>query len=644
MSDVFISYGHATTARQARSAAEALRAAGYSVWFDEDLPAHRAFRQEILAQLNAAKAALVIWSAEAASSDWVLSEADRAREAGKLVQLRIDGAPLPMPFDQIQCADLSGWSGEGEHPAWTKVAASVEDLVRPAKGSRVAPVPIPATAATGEPLLAVLAFDNLSDDRQMAYFSDGVSEEIQQTVARGADLKVIGRTSSFQLRGPDKAVRKVVADLKATHILDGSVRRYGSRVRISAQLIECDGETTLWSDRYDRDLTDFFALQDEIAASVAAALKIALPRSPPPSPIEPGAFDLFLRAQAYDGIGSEGQLVRVKMLEEVVARAPAFARGWALLALLRALTLRTSHDEAAVGQTREQATEAAHRALQLDPRMGLAFQALSEIEPWAAYRAREALQERALAAAPNDAEVLAGAGLFCGGVGRASDGLALARRALELDPLSPWATRVLALQLGVAGLVDDQGRLLDAAMTRWPEGMAANAIISAARRGDRAKVESLIDAWSARSIGWDRPRQDAIWFARNRLEPDPESISGYLERQRAELARTGTVPLLAPTLLFWLGLNDDAFGLTDKASFAHMFDTPTAAPADRIYFGAIFSRKEAFFRDRRFPRLCAKLGLCDYWVETGKWPDCADEVSYDFRAEVRRLAGAQSPA
>jgi predicted ATPase/class 3 adenylate cyclase len=132
MSDVFISYGHSTAARQARGAAEALRALGYSVWLDDDLPANRAFTPEIEAQLTAAKAALVIWSAEAAKSHWVLSEANRAREADKLVQLRIDGARLPMPFDQIQCADLSGWSGEGDHPAWGKVAASVAELVGPA--------------------------------------------------------------------------------------------------------------------------------------------------------------------------------------------------------------------------------------------------------------------------------------------------------------------------------------------------------------------------------------------------------------------------------------------------------------------------------------------------------------------------------
>src|SRR5215469_3807456 len=128
MADVFISYAH-TTGKQAQAAAVALRAAGYSVWLDDDLAAHRTFTQAIEEQLTAAKAALVIWSADAARSEWVLSEANRAREDRKLVQLVIDKTRLPMPFDQVQCADLSGWTGAGEHPNWRRVTASIGELV-----------------------------------------------------------------------------------------------------------------------------------------------------------------------------------------------------------------------------------------------------------------------------------------------------------------------------------------------------------------------------------------------------------------------------------------------------------------------------------------------------------------------------------
>jgi TolB-like protein len=648
MSDVFISYGHATTARQARGAAEALRALGYSVWIDDDLPAHRAFSPEIEAQLTAAKAALVIWSAEAATSHWVLSEANRAREADKLVQLRIDGASLPMPFDQIQCADLTGWSGEGEHPAWTKVAASVADLVGRGEGSGITLGAVRAAATPAEPLLAVLAFDNLSGDAEMAYFSDGVSEEILQTVARGADLKVIGRASSFQFRGPEKAAGKVAAALNATHVLDGSVRRAGSKVRIAANLIECKRQTTLWSDRYDRELSDVFALQDEIAASVAAALKTAFAKSPLPPPIDPVAYDLFLREKTYRGVGGMREAARRRraMLEEVVARAPDFARGWAMLAFRGAYSLRLRRDAAlAAGFSRDEAARAAETALRLDPHMGLAYQALSFLEPFAAYREREVLNDKALAAAPNDAPVLWNMAVFCSIVGRLGEALSFVRRAYELDPLDPLVANSLGIHLNLLARYEEAALVFDAAHARWPEDelFAESAASSAARLGDWAKVRRLTGSQAATVEGAAfRPNS---WFARDLLEPpDPEAISAWLGQQRTELERAGTLPLQDLMRLPRLGLLNEAFELIDKASFAYMFERDGPSPAITNYPNAIFGRaNEAMLRDPRVMRLCAKLGLVSYWLETGKWPDCADEVPYDFRAEARRLAGTHHP-
>ena len=131
-----------------------------------------------------------------------------------------------------------------------------------------ASVKVATPPASTEPLLAVLPFDNLSDDREMQFFSDGVSEEIIQRLSRGAQMKVIGRTSSFQFRGADKTARKVAKELHCSHILDGSIRRAGGRVRITAHLVEAASQTTLWSDRYDRILEDIFAVQDEISEHI----------------------------------------------------------------------------------------------------------------------------------------------------------------------------------------------------------------------------------------------------------------------------------------------------------------------------------------------------------------------------------------
>src|SRR5215472_3162141 len=134
MSEVFISYARATEG-EARRIAEALRAIGYGVWRDDELPAHRDYSEVIEERLRAAKAVVVVWSAEAVKSQWVRAEADIAREAGTLVQLSLDQAALPMPFNRIQCADLSGWTGDAGHAGWRKVAGSVAELMTGAGGA-----------------------------------------------------------------------------------------------------------------------------------------------------------------------------------------------------------------------------------------------------------------------------------------------------------------------------------------------------------------------------------------------------------------------------------------------------------------------------------------------------------------------------
>src|SRR5579872_3952604 len=128
MANVFVSYARSTAA-EAHLVAEALRAAGFSVWRDDELPPHRSYSDVIEERLAAARAVVAVWSADAVKSQWVRAEADAAREAGKLVQLSVDGAAPPMPFNQIQCIDLSGWRGEPDAPGWRKVVASVTELV-----------------------------------------------------------------------------------------------------------------------------------------------------------------------------------------------------------------------------------------------------------------------------------------------------------------------------------------------------------------------------------------------------------------------------------------------------------------------------------------------------------------------------------
>src|SRR5579863_9525989 len=183
MSDIFISYAR-STADQAQQIAEALRVLGYGVWRDDELPAHRDYSEVIEERLRAAKAVVVVWSPEAVRSQWVRAEADIAREAGTLVQLALDGAPLPLPFNRIQCADMSGWAGDLNAPGWKKVAASVAELVggasTPTATVKQTALPaVPAALPLADKLsIAVLPFADPGGAVEGDYFADGMVDEI----------------------------------------------------------------------------------------------------------------------------------------------------------------------------------------------------------------------------------------------------------------------------------------------------------------------------------------------------------------------------------------------------------------------------------------------------------------------------------
>ncbi|HUO11471.1 MAG TPA: TIR domain-containing protein [Caulobacteraceae bacterium] len=641
MSDVFISYAR-STADQARMVAEALRAAGYGVWRDDEIPAHRSFAEVIEERLKAARAVVVIWSAEAVKSEWVQSEADRARQDRKLVQLTIDGAPLPMPFDRIQCADLAGWNGDQAAQGWRKVAESVAALARSASLGEPSRATVVA-APPAEPRLAVLAFDNLSGDPEMAYFSDGVSEEILDTVARGSNLKVIGRSSSFQFRGADKAAARVASALRATHLLDGSVRRAGQRVRIAARLVDCASETTLWSDRFDGELTDVFALQDEIAESVAQALKAALAPAKRPSVIRPETYEIYLRALEKSGT-SHILIVPdavVPMLEQVTAESPSFAAAWHLLAWARAGLLRSGRRTQSHADAHADVVAAAETALRLDPTSGRAYVALAFLQPFAARAARLSLLRRGMAANPNDSQILIYMSATALTVGRAQVALDYALRAYEIDPLYESGKWCINMPLRCLGRYQEALEHCDAwARSPGIDGqLLSSAITTAGIAGDWARFD--------RFTALKSPDQTLPWFDNGHLRflhnlrtDDRAGMRADFEQMRRTLAETGTVPLNAITTLEHYGMRDEAYALAEEAAFDHLFRSDGPMPAAGFTPAIIFDhgRYGSLVDDPRFVRLCAKLGLVSYWLETDEWPDCANKVAYDFRAEARKAS------
>jgi adenylate cyclase len=216
MADIFVSYGRSTEGL-AHQVAEALRAAGYSVWRDDELPAHRAYSDVIEERVRGARAVVVLWSAEAARSQWVRAEADVAREAGTLVQISVDGTMPPMPFNQIQCADLSGWSGDLSVAGWRKVESSIALLV--GNSAPAEDQPEQKVAPARRVAICVLPFINMSGDAEQEYFSDGISEDIITDLSKVSALSIVARNTAFSFKGQSPDVKEVARQLGVSHVV-----------------------------------------------------------------------------------------------------------------------------------------------------------------------------------------------------------------------------------------------------------------------------------------------------------------------------------------------------------------------------------------------------------------------------------------
>ncbi len=364
MADVFISYARPDESHAER-VAETLRAAGFHVWRDDELPANRPYAEVIEERLTSASCVIVLWSAEAARSQWVRAEADIARAAGTLVQATLDGTIPPLPFNQIQCADLFGWTGDVSWPGWSKVESSISSLAG-AGSAADEPSPEPARRAA----VCVLPFLNMSGDAEQEYFSDGISEDIIIDLSKVSALSVVARNMAFSFKGKPVDAVALTRQLNITHVLQGSVRKAGQRVRITAQLVDGKTGDPVWGDRYDRDLTDIFAIQDEISKAIVGALKLKLLPQEKKAIEQRGttntdAYNLYLMARQHWISGNDGDSRRdevvVRICRQVVALDPNYARAWALMALAQA-ELRFRHD-----RPDEDALGSAERALALDP-------------------------------------------------------------------------------------------------------------------------------------------------------------------------------------------------------------------------------------------------------------------------------------
>jgi len=290
----------------------------------------------------------------------------------------------------------------------------------------------------GDKSIAVLAFDDMSPERDQEYLSDGIAEELLNLLAKTPDLRVISRSSAFSYKGKQIKLPDVARELNVAHILEGSVRKDGNRIRITAQLIEARSDTHLWSETYDRALDDIFAIQDDIAGIVVAQLKATLlgetrrGREP-----DSEAYALSLQARYLGRLGTaEGHEQSIALYQQALAIDPHFASAWADLA-------RNYINQAGLFRPRDEALalarEAIQNALAIDPDNGPAHARLGWISMFDAPDLAAAARhfEHALKAEPTNLDIIAAAATLLARLGRLDQAIELLEYVTSHDPIHP---------------------------------------------------------------------------------------------------------------------------------------------------------------------------------------------------------------
>lgn len=299
--------------------------------------------------------------------------------------------------------------------------------------------------------VAVLPFRNLSRDPDQEYFSEGITIEITSALANVPDLLVIGRVSAFKFKEQKEDLREIGHQLGTTHLIEGSVQKDGNRVRITAELIEAATGVCKWAERYNREFSDIFVVQEEIAHAIAAAMHVPLglkQRMVRSSTKDTAAYEIYLRARKLIRARGLANLTKASdMLEQVVAEAPNFAPAWAMLGLAYALTPNfhwayfTSEAETLrdlVKNTVPRAETAARQAIQLDPQDDEAYVALAlALSAQGKFSEAEDNYRQARELDPNSPDVLHGYSAMLSDVGHLKAALAIRRQLMELEPFVP---------------------------------------------------------------------------------------------------------------------------------------------------------------------------------------------------------------
>ncbi len=465
----------------------------------------------------------------------------------------------------------------------------------------------------------MLPFVNMSDDKANEYFSDGISEELLNVLVRVPGLGVASRTSSFAYKGSPLGTADIARALKVNHVLEGSVRKSGNHVRITAQLINAVNDRHLWSETYDRELTDIFAIQQDIANAIVDALRAQLGGAQSVAAVSVHAdtenleaYQLYLKARELF-IARKDLPESIRLFEQVTTLDPDFARGWEGLAAVCSVAVSwgiMDRDYTAIS------SEAAKRALELDPTLSMPWAVLgNNVRLWPVdWALSNSLLDRAIAADPRNATAYLWRGInweYLGFFERANADL---DRSLDLEPGYLNAERYKAVALLFAGQTD-------AALVSFQRGVTAGFVVSAAenfigplvQRGDRLAALLLMD-----NLGLSPAIRERLIDALSQPGQDGTDSAAIVQQYSRDYAGSGNAAAVMAHLYLWLG-DFDSVGELDLSQTGELVAWDRTPPEFRNSPG--------------FKRLLERSGVVAYWREHGFPPQCRAVGANDFSCD-----------
>ncbi|MGB7453776.1 MAG: hypothetical protein WBM36_16765 [Lysobacterales bacterium] len=465
--------------------------------------------------------------------------------------------------------------------------------------------------------IAVLPFVNMSSDPEQEYFSDGITEEILNRLAKIRQLQVAARTSVFSFKGQNQDIREIGELLGVGTILEGSVRRDGEQVRITAQLIRTSDGFHLWSETYDRKLENIFAIQDDIASQIATALEISLGinNSGSAKPVDPKVYDLFLRARALHRNRGEGLLEAVNLFRQALEIDPDYAPAWAGLAhSYSVITFYISPQELAnIGDPFELSRAATQQALSLDGELATALHAmannlLDELE-WA--QAQD-YYEQALQLDPDSTDIMEDYGNMLLYSLQVDKALKVRDRMIDLDPFVPLFQQVSADMYDTAGDYEKRDESIRTLVSLDPE-IVFSITWTLQRLFENRQFEEMrryvdevdLKHWTTA----DAMHRAIEWLRNPQQDPGDETFKTLL---------------WVPTLAMLANRPDIFFDLvsdtrdTTRYTYATEIYNP-GLPADETRVVRELPQTKAFLKDVRLP---------EYWRKVG-WPDICSPIGED---------------